>query len=83
MSQAVPIVASDLPPSVTYVGNEGCGILVKPDDPHAYVEAILKIINNPAHTQEMGLKGQKAFKERFNWSIVEKRLVDFYELILR
>jgi glycosyltransferase involved in cell wall biosynthesis len=81
MSQAVPIVASDLPPSRKYVGDEGCGILVKPDSPEEYVDAIIKLVDNPELAKEMGRKGQKAFAERLNWSDVEKRLVEFYESI--
>lgn len=81
MSQAVPIVASDLPPSRKYIGDEECGILVKPDSPEEYVEAIIKLVDNPELAKKMGRKGQKAFAERLNWSDVEKRLVEFYESI--
>ncbi|MCX5633512.1 MAG: glycosyltransferase family 4 protein [Phycisphaerae bacterium] len=81
MSQAVPIVASDLPPSVKYVGNEGCGILVSPDDPNEYAEAIIKLVDNPQLAIEMGEKGQKAFIEKYNWGIIEKHLVEFYKSI--
>jgi len=81
MSQAVPIVASDLPPSRKYVGDEECGILVKPDSPEEYADAIIKLVDNPELAKKMGRKGQKAFAERLNWSFVEKRLVEFYESI--
>ena len=78
MSQAVPIIASDLPPSRKYVGDEECGILVKPDSPEEYAEAIIKLVDNPELAKEMGRKGQKAFTERLNWRVVEKELVNFY-----
>jgi glycosyltransferase involved in cell wall biosynthesis len=83
MSQAVPIVASDLPPSRKYVGDEECGILVKPDSPEEYAEAIIKLVDNPELAKKMGRKGQKAFAERLNWSFVEKELLRFYEEVLR
>jgi len=81
MSQAVPIVASDLPHSRKYVGDEECGILVKPDSPEEYADAIIKLVDNPELAKKMGRKGQKAFAERLNWSVVEKELVKFYESI--
>lgn len=83
MSQAVPIVASDLPPSRKYVGDEGCGILVKPDSPEEYADAIIKLVDNPELAKKMGRKGQKAFAERLNWSFVEKELLRFYEEVFR
>jgi glycosyltransferase involved in cell wall biosynthesis len=81
MSQAVPIVASDLPNSRKYVADEGCGFLAVPDKPEEYVEAIIKLVDNPKIAMEMGEKGQKAFIEKYNWGVVEKRLVEFYESI--
>jgi glycosyltransferase involved in cell wall biosynthesis len=81
MSQAVPIVASDLPPSRKYVGDEECGILVKSDSPEEFAEAIIRLVDNPELAKEMGRKGQKAFAERLNWNVVEKELVQFYESI--
>jgi glycosyltransferase involved in cell wall biosynthesis len=82
MSQGLAIVASKLPYTTDCIGNIGCGVLVKSDDPKGYADAIIGLLNNPEKTKRMGDIGQKAFIERFNWSIVEKRLVDFYESIL-
>jgi hypothetical protein len=83
MSQGLAIVASELPHTVEYIGKVGCGVIVKPEDPKGYADAIIDLLNNPEKIKSMGDIGQKAFKERFNWSIVEKRLVDFYESILK
>lgn len=81
MSQAVPIVASDLPHAREHIRDVGCGIVVKPDDPRQFAEAIIRLIENPDLAREMGEKGQKAFIEKYNWGIVEKRLLDFYDTI--
>jgi glycosyltransferase involved in cell wall biosynthesis len=83
MSQGLAIVASELPSTIDCVGNVGCGVLVKPEDPKGYADAIIDLLNNPEKTKRLGDIGQQAFIERFNWSIVEKRLVDFYESILK
>jgi len=81
MSQAVPIVASNLPHSRKYVRDVGCGILVKPDSPEEYADAIIELVDNLMLAKEMGCKGQKAFAEKYNWGVVEKNLVQFYESI--
>jgi glycosyltransferase involved in cell wall biosynthesis len=83
MSQGLAIVASELPHTVEYIKNVGCGVLVKPDDPKGYADAIVDLLNNPEKIKRMGTIGQNAFKEKFNWSIVENRLVDFYESLLK
>jgi glycosyltransferase involved in cell wall biosynthesis len=83
MSQGLAIVAPELPHAIAHIKNVGCGIVVKPDDPKAYADAIIYLLNNPEKLKSMGTIGQNAFKEKFNWSIVEKRLVDFYESILK
>lgn len=82
MSQSLAIVASRLPNTKVYVEKIGCGILVKPDDPRQYAEAIIRLIENPDLAREMGEKGQKAFIEKYNWSVVEKRLIEFYNSIM-
>ncbi|HPG41408.1 MAG TPA: glycosyltransferase [bacterium] len=83
MSQSVPIVASNMPSSYTYVENEQAGFVVQADDPQAYVDAILKIVDNPSLAREMGERGRKAFIEKFNWGIVEKNLGLFYAGMLK
>jgi glycosyltransferase involved in cell wall biosynthesis len=83
MSQAVPIVAADFPSSRKYIGNEGCGILVKPESLEEYIDAIIRLADNPELAKEMGRKGQRAFVEKYNWSIFEKRLLAFYDSIMK
>lgn len=83
MSQGLAIVASALPNTIEYVKGVGCGVVVDPKDPQAYADQIISLVENPQKTIEMGKIGQKAFIEKYNWSVVEKRLVRFYEEILK
>jgi glycosyltransferase involved in cell wall biosynthesis len=83
MSQALPIVASDLPNTRKHIEAIGCGVLVKPDDPAAYAEEIVKFLEDPDLARKTGEIGQKAFKEKLNWSVVEKKLVEFYQEITK
>lgn len=83
MSQAVPILVSDLPHGRKYVRDEGCGFTIKPDDAKEFSDKIIYLVDNISVAKEMGSKGQKAFSERLNWSFVEKRLVAFYDLIMQ
>jgi len=83
MSQSVPIVASNMPSSYEIVEKEQLGFVVDENDVNGYVEAILKIIDNPQMAQEMGERGRKAFIEKYNWGTVEKSLGLFYAGMLK
>lgn len=81
MSQGLAIVASELPHTVEYIGKVGCGVIVKPENPQGYADAIIGLLNNREKLKSMGAIGQKAFIEKYNWGVVEKRLLSFYESI--
>ncbi len=81
MSQGLAIIASDLPPSHWVIGQENCGRIIPPSDPQPYVDVILWCLDNPEATRQMGLRGQRAFAEKYNWEIIEKDLCEFYRQI--
>ncbi len=83
MSQALAIVSSRLPNTIEQIEGTGCGILVNPKNPQEYADAIMELMNNPEKLKKMGVTGQNAFIEKYNWSIVEKRLVEFYDNIIK
>jgi glycosyltransferase involved in cell wall biosynthesis len=81
MSQSLAIVASDLPPSHTYVAASECGILVPPNDPRAYAEAVIKLCDEPELARAMGERGRRAFVERFNWEACAPDFLRFYDAL--
>ncbi len=83
MSQGVPIVASDMPSSYQFVKDENVGLVVPADDIKAYVDAILKIVDDEELTRSMAEYGQRAFIEKYNWGICEQNLREFYTKLLK
>ena len=79
MGESLAIIASDLPPSRTYVQDVGCGVLVPPADVDAYARAIVDLMSNPKRLRELGRIGREAFEARFNWEVCEPDFLRFYD----
>ena len=78
MSAGVPVIASNFPLWREIIEGSECGICVDPLNPQEIARAIDYLVANPAEAERMGRNGQRAVRERYNWSIEEKRLLDFY-----
>ena len=81
MSAGIPVIASDFPLwREILIGND-CGILVDPMDPTAISVAIDSLVGDRALARRLGENGAKAVLERYNWTIEEKKLFQFYSEI--
>ena len=74
-------------PIVTNVAQEivnesECAIVVEYDNIKQIKEAIITLRDNPQLCKRLGDNGRKAFIEKYNWSIMEKRLYKVYEDLL-
>jgi len=78
MSAGVPVIASNFPLWREIIEGNECGLCVDPMSPGEIAEAIDFLVNNPVQAKQMGERGQRAVRERYNWSIEEKKLVDLY-----
>lgn len=82
MAASLPIVLSDLPRQVEVVGGSNCGLLARPEEPDSFVDAIVRLVDNPRFARELGENGQRAFRERYSWESQMPRLLDLYDRIL-
>ena len=57
-------------------------IYVDNNDPKAFGEGILHIINNPVTAKEMGEKGKKRVEDFLCWQIQSKKLIEAYKFAL-
>lgn len=83
MSAGLPVIASDFPLWRELIEGTGSGILVDPMDPAAIAGAITWVMEHPAEAEQMGLRGQQAVRERFNWENEGTKLVNFYRSVIR
>lgn len=73
-----PVIASNLPAMGKIIRDSKCGLLVDPKNIDEIARAIMYIYQNRSIAQEMGLNGKKAVGEKYNWSIMEKKLLEVY-----
>lgn len=78
MQLGMPTVMSDLPPSRPFVGDGACAVLVPPDDYEAYAAAIEALLRDPARADHMGREGERRTRERYNWELESKKLLQLY-----
>jgi len=55
------------------------GLIVEPDQPDALADAILSLMENPAHAQELGENGRRRVETELNWTRFAERLLQMVE----
>ena len=82
MGVGIPIICSDFPVWRELVEGSGAGLVVDPSDWKAIVEAVEFLKTHGDEARQMGEKGKRAVKERYNWNMEEKKLSDLYRSLL-
>ena len=82
MSAGIAVIASDFPLWRQIIKENQCGLLVDPLDPKAIAIAIDSLITDPELARRMGESGRRAVEQKFNWSIEEAKLLQFYHELL-
>jgi glycosyltransferase involved in cell wall biosynthesis len=79
MSCGLPVVASDAPGVIDILeGQELAGGIVVPrDDPAGLAEALLRLIDDPAWTRELGARARRRVEGQYSIELVGKQLREF------
>lgn len=78
MAAGVPVIASNFPLWREIVEGNECGLCVDPLDPLAIAQAIDYLVTHPNEAERMGRNGQRAVAKKYNWTIEEAKLLQFY-----
>lgn len=81
MAAGLPVIASDFKLWKKIIEGSQCGLCVDPLNPKAIAGAVDYLLTHPEEAERMGLNGQKAVREKYNWSIEEQKLIDFYRFL--
>jgi glycosyltransferase involved in cell wall biosynthesis len=73
-----PIIANDGLFMSKIISKEKCGIIVPYGDTEAIKISIKELKENVCLRTTLGQNGRKAYEERYNWKIMELRLIDAY-----
>ena len=78
MACETPVVASAVGGILEVVEDGKTGLLVPPANPDALVEALRRVLANPALGRALGQAGRRRVEERFSWASVAERTEQIY-----
>jgi glycosyltransferase involved in cell wall biosynthesis len=79
MMAGIPIITNLSP---EFVNEIGFGIIVEYGNIDQIRSAITRLRDDPELRKRLGNNGRKAFLEKYNWGIMEKKLYDVYDYLL-
>jgi glycosyltransferase involved in cell wall biosynthesis len=82
MAAGLPVVASDFPLWRQIVDEAKCGLLVDPENTREIADAMRWILQNPDEAYEMGQRGRRAVRDRYNWEAQSDNLIGLYRSLL-
>jgi len=78
MSVARPVITNFMTTMAPIVEEEQCGLLIEYGDVDSLRNAIIRLKDNPTLRKKLGGNGYRAFKGKYNWGFMEKRLETLY-----
>ena len=82
MMYAKPILVSENSTMAKTVRENNYGTVVNCRDVKEIKEAIIELKNDPGLCKQLGENARKAYDEKYNWQIMEQRLLDLYDKLL-
>ena len=76
------MVASRIAPLTDIVVDGDTGLLVEPENPKAFAEAIVWLLTHPNVAQQMGLRGQKRVRDHFSAEKMAAETLALYQQVL-
>lgn len=75
-----PIIINSEMGASKIVLDEDCGLTVPYGDIEALKVALVRLRDDPELKNRLGENGRRAFKNKYSWEIMEKRLLDAYKI---
>jgi glycosyltransferase involved in cell wall biosynthesis len=82
MAAGKPVVASRIAPLSEIVVDGDTGLLVEPENPKAFAEAIVWLLTHPNVAHQMGLRGQKRVRDHFSAEKMAAETLALYQQVL-
>jgi glycosyltransferase involved in cell wall biosynthesis len=83
MMAGKPILVSKGTKMADIVKKENCGLVVDCNNVDEIREAIIRLKESPELCHQLGANGRKAYEQKYNWGIMEQRLLALYHKISR
>ena len=82
MASGTPIIVNKGSSTANKVLKENCGLVVDVYNPDEVKDAILRLKNNEILKNELSSNARKAYENKYNWKIMEKRLKNLYNELI-
>ena len=79
----IPVVASNVGGIPEIVTNEKTGLLVKPNDPQSFVDAINRLLENKEYAKKLADAGYEFLKNNLTWGVLLPKYIKFYEDLIK
>ena len=80
MMSGIPVICTKFEVWENIINEYKCGICIRnPQDSNEIAKAIRYLLEHPQEAEAMGKRGQEAIREKYNWGIQEKNLLELYE----
>lgn len=83
-------IASGLPVLINYPGwlaefveREGCGLVVTPENPPAFADAVEQLADRSDERKAMGIRARRLAERQFNRDVLAAQFVEFIESVAR
>jgi len=77
-----PIIVNEGAAAADKVREENCGCVVPFNDYDALKTAVISLKDNPDLRKKMGQNGRIAYDTKYNWNLMEKRLLNLYASLI-
>lgn len=78
MAAGIPIIVNEDTSMAHIVSEEKCGMVIPYKDQESLMKCINKLKNEKSLHQDLGYNGAQAYKKKYNWNLMEKRLLNIY-----
>jgi glycosyltransferase involved in cell wall biosynthesis len=82
MAAGKPVVAGRIAPLTEIVADHETGLLVEPQNPKAFADAICWLLTHPRDARAMGLRGQERVRSHFSAERMSAQTLSLYRTLL-
>ncbi|MCK4261031.1 MAG: glycosyltransferase [Halanaerobiales bacterium] len=83
MSAGIPVIGTKVGGIPEIIENGINGILIPPDNPEAFAEAIIYLLNHPEEAKKMGERGKEICKNKFSSEMMVEKIEELYEHFIK
>jgi glycosyltransferase involved in cell wall biosynthesis len=82
MAFGLPVICSNFGHLLKYTTENRTGKLIDPGNPEDIYNAVVEILDDKTVYRQFSDNGKRASREKYNWSLMEKKLIDIYSGII-